>query len=42
MILLYATTQFHRRKLAIGSIKDIYETLTQFVSMKLGKSDIIR
>jgi hypothetical protein len=29
-------------KLAIGSIDDIYETLTQFLSMKLCKSDIIR
>jgi hypothetical protein len=29
-------------KLAIGSINDIYETLTRFVSMKLCKSDIIR
>ena len=28
-------------KLAIGSINDIYETLTQFLSMKLCKSDII-
>jgi hypothetical protein len=26
----------------IGSINDIYETLTQFLSMKLYKSDIIR
>ena len=29
-------------KLAIGSINDIYETLTRFLSMKLCKSDIIR
>ena len=29
-------------KLAIGSINNIYETLTQFLSMKLCKSDIIR
>ena len=28
-------------KLAIGSINDIYETLTRFLSMKLCKSDII-
>ena len=29
-------------KLAIGSINDIYETLTRFLSMKFCKSDIIR
>jgi hypothetical protein len=29
-------------KLAIGSINDIYETLTRFLSMKLCKTDIIR
>jgi hypothetical protein len=29
-------------KLAIGSINDIYETLTRFLSMKLCKSDIIQ
>ena len=29
-------------KLAIGSINDIYETLTRFLSMKLCESDIIR
>ena len=29
-------------KLVIGSINDIYETLTRFLSMKLCKSDIIR
>jgi hypothetical protein len=29
-------------KLAIGSINDIYETLTRFLSMKLCKSDVIR
>ena len=29
-------------KLAIGSINDIYETLTRFFSMKHCKSDIIR
>ena len=29
-------------KLAIGSITDIYETLTRFLSMKLCKSDTIR
>ena len=28
-------------KLAIGSINDIYETLTRFLSMELCKSDII-
>jgi hypothetical protein len=29
-------------KLGIGSINDIYETLTRFLSMKLCKSDINR
>jgi hypothetical protein len=29
-------------KLAVGSINDIYETLTRFLSMKLCKNDIIR
>ena len=29
-------------KLAIGSINDIHETLTQFLSMKVCKSDMIR
>ena len=29
-------------KLATGSMNDIYETLTRFLSMKLCKGDIIR
>ena len=29
-------------KLAIGSINDIYEAITRFLSIKLCKSDIIR